>query len=116
MVGTRCRISFLQYMPKKQEKFGIKIWALCEAKTGYCYNFQVYTGKEDAGQENGLAYRVASDLVKPYLNKIWCRLFFDNFFSSVNLVRDLLKQKTLSCGTLRSNRVNLPCKSMHMGK
>lgn len=95
-------------MPKKPKKIGIKIWALCEAKTGYCCNFQVYTGKTDgAGQESGLSYRVVFDLVTPYLNK-WHRVFFDNFFSSVKLVSDLLKEHTLACGTIQAKRVNLP--------
>jgi hypothetical protein len=35
MIGTRCRISFLQYIPKKPTKFGIKVWVNSEAKTGY---------------------------------------------------------------------------------
>jgi hypothetical protein len=26
MIGTRCRISFLQYIPKKPTRFGIKVW------------------------------------------------------------------------------------------
>lgn len=35
MIGTKCRVSFIQYMPKKPKKFGIKVWALCESTTGY---------------------------------------------------------------------------------
>lgn len=34
--------------------------------------------------------------------------FFDNFFSSVKLVPDLLKEYTLACGTIQAKRVNLP--------
>ena len=65
MVGTRCRIGFIQYMPKKPTKFGIKIWALAEARTGYCQQFQIYTGKTGDTQENGLTYRVVTDLLSP---------------------------------------------------
>ena len=64
MIGTKARVSFIQYMPKKLKKFGIKLWALCEAKTGYCLQFQIYTGKSDTGQEHGLSYRVVFDLLK----------------------------------------------------
>ena len=90
-----------------KKKFGMKVWALCEGKTGYCCNFQVYTGKVDGAQEQGLTYHVVFDLLTPYLNK-WYSVFFDNFFCSVKLVADLLKQQTLACGTLHTNRVNLP--------
>ena len=42
MVGTRCRISFLQYLSKKPTEFGIKMWVNAKAKTGYVLNFQVH--------------------------------------------------------------------------
>ena len=41
MIGTVARISFLQYMPKKSKKFRLKLWALCEATSGYCLRFQL---------------------------------------------------------------------------
>ena len=37
MIGTRCRISFLQYMPQKPCKFGVKVWVLAEVKAGYMF-------------------------------------------------------------------------------
>lgn len=45
LVGFRGRCPFKQYMPSKPAKYGIKIWAACDAKTSYCFNMQVYTGK-----------------------------------------------------------------------
>ena len=45
MIGTKCRISFLQYLPKKPVKFGIKVIVNSESKTGYVLTFQIYTGK-----------------------------------------------------------------------
>ncbi len=35
-------------------------------------------------------------------------MYFDNFFASIKLVIDLLKEKIYSCGTLRSNRSFFP--------
>ena len=107
MVDTKCRISFLQYMPKKPKKFGIKLWALCESVTGYCLQFQVYTGKVETSVEHGLAYRVVFDLMKHYLDQGY-KLFMDNFYSSFQLYVDLLKHKTGACGTVRSNRLGFP--------
>ena len=40
MIGTRCHISFLQYMPTN---FGLKVWVNAEATTGYALSFSVYT-------------------------------------------------------------------------
>ena len=47
MNSTKSRISFIQYMPRKPKKFDINMWVLCEAKTGYCLQFQIYTRKSE---------------------------------------------------------------------
>ena len=107
MVGTRCRISFLQYLPKKPTKFGIKVWVNAEAKTGYVLNFQVYTGSDPKTKEKGLSHRVVMDLMQPYLFKKHC-LFIDNFYTSVELLGDLLDKGTYCVGTARSNRKHFP--------
>lgn len=41
----RGRCSFVQYMPNKPAKYGLKMYALCDGKTLYCCNFEVYCGK-----------------------------------------------------------------------
>ena len=69
MVGTRCRVSFVQYMPKKTVKFGIKIWELYDSGTEYCLKFQIYKGKENDTAEKGLTFRVVTDLREGYTNK-----------------------------------------------
>ena len=103
MIGTKSRVSFIQYMPKKPKKFGIKLWVLCECLTGYCLDFQIYTGKSDKGvTEHGLAYRVVFDLIDNYLDKGY-HLYFDNFYTSFRLVSDLAKRNTFSCGTIWSD-------------
>ena len=107
MVGTRCRISFLQYLPKKPTKFGIKVWVNAEAKTGYVLNFQVYTGSDTKTKEKGLSHRVVMDLMRPYFFKKHC-LFVDNFYTSVELLGDLLDKGTYCVGTARSNRKHFP--------
>ena len=33
MIGMRCRIAFLQYIPKKPTRFGVKVFVISEAKT-----------------------------------------------------------------------------------
>ena len=63
MVGVKACISFLQYLPKKPKKFGVKLWVLAEALTGYCLRFQIYTDKWGDKTENGLPHRVVMDLM-----------------------------------------------------
>lgn len=41
MIGTKSRISFCQYMPfKPTAKWGIKVWVMASAVSGYCCNLQ----------------------------------------------------------------------------
>ena len=47
LVTFRGRCQFKVYIPSKPGKYGIKVWALCDAKTAYLYNAQVYIGKKN---------------------------------------------------------------------
>ena len=69
MTGTKFRISFIQYMPKKPKKFGLKIHALCELVSGYCLSFQIYTRKNEKAVEHRFSHRVVFDLLQRFLGK-----------------------------------------------
>lgn len=43
LVGFRGRCPFRVYMKSKPDRYGIKIWAICENPSGYVWNSQVYT-------------------------------------------------------------------------
>lgn len=45
----RGRCSFVQYIPSKPAKYGIKMFALCDAKTFYTSNIEIYCGKQPNG-------------------------------------------------------------------
>ena len=110
MIGTRCRVSFLQYIPKKPTRFGIKVWVLAEAKSGYVLDFQVYTGASDGEKTDkniGLGHKVVMQLMEAYQGKGHC-LFIDNFYTSPALLLELLDKGTYCTGTVRTNRRNFP--------
>jgi hypothetical protein len=108
MVKFKGRCGFLQYLPSKPCKWGIKSWAIADSESFYLLNFDIYTGKETAQNNNlPLGTRVVTNLVAPYYNKAH-HIYFDNFFTSVDLVECLLRNKTYSCGTVRLNRRGLP--------
>ena len=57
------RCPFRQYIPSKPAKYGIKIWAACDATSSYAWNLQVYTGKPDGGApEKNQGMRVVLDM------------------------------------------------------
>lgn len=66
MIGTKHKIGFGQYLPLKPTKWGIKVWVMADAVTGYCCNLQIYTGREGNHAEKGLANRVVIDVIIDY--------------------------------------------------
>ena len=44
IIGFKGRLSWVQYMPKKPTKKGIKVWVAADSATGYVWNFHLYTG------------------------------------------------------------------------
>ena len=106
MLKFKGRLSIKQYIKIKPIKWGIKIFTLAEAKTGYVLNLLPYAGKrEDTGV--GKTTQTVLDVGKHYLNK-GHRYFTDNYYTSVELMTKLQAKNTLSCGTVNSNRVGLP--------
>ena len=45
MISYKGRLGFIQYMPKKPKKWGLKAFVLSDAQSGYVYNWYLYTGK-----------------------------------------------------------------------
>ena len=94
-------------MPKIPTKFGVKVWVNAEAKTGYILNFQVYAGAVNEPSSKGLAHRVIIDLMEEFQGR-GHKVFFDNFYTSAPLLKELLENGTWACGTIRQNRKDFP--------
>lgn len=109
MVQFDGRLSWKQYLPNKPVKWGIKLWCLCDAATGYCLAFMVYTGAEtgDVAPTHDLGYRVVMELMSAYLNQ-QRHVYADNYFTTVTLAKELLRCGTYLCGTTRSHRREFP--------
>ena len=78
MVPHKGPLSFKQYIKNKPTRWGIKLWVLCEAETGYVYRFQVYLGKQGGHPETNLARRVVRDLTVTEHDRNH-HLYMDNF-------------------------------------
>ena len=106
MIKFTGRSTLKQYMPLKPVKRGIKVWALADSHNGYFHKFQVYTGKEGSGEKH-LGQRVVKDLTR-HLKGRNHHVFFDNFFTSEQLLRDLAEDNIFACGTARKDRRGFP--------
>lgn len=98
-----------QFIKNKPVKFGIKLWVLADSKNGYTSNFEVYAGKNGTEKENdlGLGYNTVWKLCQ-WLQSQGYHVYFDNFYTSPQLVNDLFEKGTPSCGTITQNRKGYP--------
>ena len=102
MIPFKGRSSMKQYFPLKPVKCSFKVWAMSDATNGYMCDFDVYTGATD-GREVALGEKVVLLLFDSIMGRHH-QLFFDNYFTSVNLLSTLLNKGTYTCGTIRTNR------------
>ena len=107
MIKFKGRSSLKQYMPLKPTKRGIKVWVAADSTNGYFPRFEVYTGKKDNSTEHGLGARVVKTLTSDFKGK-YHHVYFDNFFTSLQLLEDLEKDQIYSCGTARKDRKGFP--------
>ena len=105
------KLGWIQYIPLKQARFGIKFYLLFESKSGYVYDMIIYTGKEtkiNKRYENlPISFQIVMTLLKPLLGKGYC-LTNDNFYTSPQLAELLLSHKTDCYGTVKILRKEIP--------
>ena len=84
IITFKGRTTMMQYMPQKPHKWGLKAWALCESKSGYVYNWGLYTGRKAGGVEVGLAHAVVMEMCRPILENRH-HVYMDNFLVLISL-------------------------------
>ncbi|KAJ1098648.1 hypothetical protein NDU88_003755 [Pleurodeles waltl] len=113
LVLFKGRLVFRQYIPSKRARYGIKLYMLSESSTGYVYSFRVYTGRDSnidppgCTPTFGVTEKIVWDLGRQLFNK-GHHLYVDNFYTVVQLFKELFKVDTVACGTIRCNRKGYP--------
>ncbi|KAL7634844.1 UNVERIFIED_CONTAM: hypothetical protein RMT77_015221 [Armadillidium vulgare] len=107
IIPTKAKSILKQYDPKKLHKWGYKVFSRC-GSSGMLYEFEVYTGKNDnkstvfnLGEIGDLVVRLCDNLPKHKNYKV----FFDNLFTTLPLMKKLHAMGIPSLGTIRSNRM-----------
>ena len=96
IIPTKSRTSLKQYLPNK---WGIKVWARC---------FEIYTGKTDKAQakpELLIGGNVVTRLTRTLPMNLNCKVYFDNFFSSIPLMNSLKEDGLWAVATIRKDRL-----------
>ena len=107
--GFRGKCPFRQYIPSKPNKYGIKIFAMVDAKVLYTLNLEIYAGKQPEGPYNvsNAASDVVLRLARPIFNS-GRNITADNWFTSIELIKKLKEKKLSYVGTLRKNKKEIP--------
>ena len=112
LLAYRGRVAFKHFIPSKPAKYGFKVGALVDVQTRYTLILEPYVGKQPnldaAGRPNKFKvsttpYDLVIRLMKKFV-KGGRNLTGDNWFTSVELVRELLRLKTTYVGTIRKNK------------
>ena len=98
MIKFQGRSFLKQYMPMKPVKWGIKVWLLGDSSNEY---FSKFT----RANKRGWAWRAHSKNTKG-LEKKSHNVFFNNFFTSMNLLEDL-EDSIYGCSIVQRDRKGL---------
>ena len=107
IIPTKCRSGMRQYLPKKPNKWGIKVWSRCGV-SGIVYDFEVYTGKSSNSQisnELGVMGNLVLRLTAGLSSNVGHKVYFDNLFSSIPLLCHLQERGIWCVSTIRANRM-----------
>jgi hypothetical protein len=92
-------------MPSKPDKYGMKLFLLCDCTSGYTFNGMPYVGREGNERHVGLAEHVLKTLQEPLFN-FRVNIVTDNLFTNTTLAEDLLRKHITLLGTMR--KISLP--------
>ena len=108
LLGYWGRVPGRSYMPNKPKKYGLKIFWIAEAGTGFALNGNIYSGRavNDPVHRN-LSYDVVMQLAEPFFGS-GRDIVTDNFFTSHALAVSLLQKSLTLLGTIRKQRREVP--------
>lgn len=109
LVPFKGRCNFIQYIPNKPAKYGLKVFALCDSETFYTANLEVYCGQQPEGpyKKSNSPTDIVHRLVEPYKGKNR-NLTCDNWYTNYPLAKSLLKDHITLVGTLKKNKREIP--------
>ncbi|CAF4715879.1 unnamed protein product, partial [Rotaria sp. Silwood2] len=110
LVPFRGRCCFVQYMPKKPAKYGLKFWTLCDVQSRYVLALELYTGKVGDTVQRNISTNIVLHLVDQLPKNVQQgrNITFDRYFSDFNLVQSLLERKMTSLGVVNHKRSFVP--------
>jgi len=111
LCATKARMYLKQYMPMKPHKWGYKLFMLCDVN-GFAHKFEIYTGSENLPKNRlptepdlGASANVVVRLTREVPKNVNHRVYFDNYYTTIELIDYLNENGINSLGTVRKNRI-----------
>lgn len=99
---------FTQYIPSKPAKYGLKVWWACDASNSYPLKGILYTGREqNMPRDSNQGERILRELTYTFASS-GRTIIADNFFTTLEGVRNLKHSGLAYVGTLRKNKRCVP--------
>ena len=109
MTTWKGKSRFKQYMRSKPIRWGYKFFCICDSKTGYIKDFELYLGKRTVGEQFGLCTDIVLKLAeRSRLSSTKSIVVADNYYSSPTLVALLAQKGVGYIGTCQLSRKNVP--------
>lgn len=114
LIPFRGRCKFKVYMPAKPNKYGIKVLCLTDARTSYFYNAYIYCGKGTDGLGLTDEERKCSIPTQSVIRLVRGiegssrNITADNWFASIELMKQLWQRQLTFVGTIRKNKKEIP--------
>lgn len=101
LIPYRGKCLIKQFIPSKPARYGIKVWAVCDSKSAFIWNTQIYCGKApNTKPEKNQGQRVLLELTEGLHGRRVCA---DNLFSTHAGTIELQRRKLTFLGTVRKN-------------
>lgn len=102
------RVAFKVRIPMKRAKVGIKLYVLTGVSPSYVLGFNIKTTRHNAAEHNGLfegTVKVMELMEQAGLLDSFRTLVADNYYTSLEELRELRKRNTYTMGVIRQSRV-----------
>ena len=118
-IPYRGRHSAKMYIQGKSIRFSYKASTLASSN-GFVYSFHINTGNLNYDKTSESTLGLGGKVVVDLLNNVdgdYHAVYFDNFFTSYDLLSHLKKDEYFACGTMRENRTgNCPLQEKNQSK
>uniref|UniRef100_A0A0N5CFK3 DDE_Tnp_1_7 domain-containing protein n=1 Tax=Strongyloides papillosus TaxID=174720 RepID=A0A0N5CFK3_STREA len=120
LIGFKGRCCFLQYIPSKPDKIGLKVQMAADSHKRFIYCIELYGGRRIT-EDGEIIQNTGLEIVKRFILNYFSKatgftICTDSYYTSLNLLYFLKERNIAFIGTIRQNRKEVPQEMKHNAK